>query len=105
LGNRFSTRFRIIELLEHYYNEQPLTLFYDEEKKQMLKYAIDDIYNFQLQEGAKFILGRMLRTASNDDVVETVIEMHKNGNLCRIDNDRNNQRDPNIICSMGLKAE
>ena len=104
LGNRFSTRFRIIDLLEHYY-QQPPTLFFDADKKRQLKYAIDDIYNFQLLEGTKFILGRMLRTSTNDDIVESVLEMHKNGTLCRIDEDRNKQKDPTIICSMGLKYQ
>ena len=104
LGNRFSTRYRIIDLLEHYY-QQPPSLFFDADKKQMLKYAIDDIYNFQLLESTKFILGRMLRTSTNDDIVESVLEMHKNGTLCRIDEDRNKQKDPTIICSMGLKYQ
>jgi len=104
LGNRFSTRFRIIDLLEHYY-QQPPTLFFDADKKQQLKYAIDDIYNYQLLEGTKFILGRMLRNSTNDDIVESVLEMHKNGTLCRIDEDRNKQKDPTIICSMGLRWE
>ena len=101
LGNRFSTRYRIIDLLEHYY-QQPPTLFCDTDKKQQLKYAIDDIYNFQLLEGTKFILGRRLRTSTNDDIVESILEMHKNGTLCRIDEDHNKQKDPTIICSMGL---
>ena len=104
LGNRFSTRFRIIDLLEHYY-QQPPTLFFDADKKQQLKYAIDDIYNYQLLEGTKFILGRMLRSSTNDDIVESILEMHKNGTLCRIDEDRNKQKDPTIICSMGLKYQ
>ena len=104
LGNRFSTRFRIIDLLEHYY-QQPPTLFFDADKRQQLKYAIDDIYNYQLLEGTKFILGRMLRSSTNDDIVESVLEMHKNGTLCRIDEDRSKQKDPTIICSMGLKSE
>ena len=102
LGNRFSTRFRIIDLLEHYY-QQPTSLFFDADKKQQLKYAIDDIYNYQLLEGTKFILGRMLRSNTNDDIVESILEMHKNGTLCRIDEERNKQKDPTIICSMGLK--
>lgn len=102
LGNRFSTRYRIIDLLEHYY-QQPATLFFGEDKKQLLKFAIDDIYNYQFLEGTKFILGRMLRTSTNDDIVESILEMHKNGTLCRIDEDRNKQKDPSIICSMGLK--
>ena len=102
LGNRLSTRFRIISLLEHYYN-QPPTLFFSEEKRQMLKLAIDDIYNFQFIESTKVILGRLLRVSSNDDIVETVLEMHKNGTLCRIDRDKNEHEDPAIICSMGLR--
>jgi hypothetical protein len=101
LGNRFSTRFRIIELLEHYYL-QPATLFFDEEKRQLLKLAIDDIYNFQLIESTKVILGRLLRVSTPDDIAETVLEMHKNGTLCRIDRDKNEHKDPTIICSMGL---
>lgn len=103
LGNRFSTRYRIIDLLEHYY-QQPATLFFGEDKRQLLKFAIDDIYNYQFLEGTKFILGRMLRSSTNDDIVESVLEMHKNGTLCRIDEDRNKQKDPSIICSMGLKS-
>ena len=102
LGNRFSTRYRIIELLEHYY-QQPPTLFFSEEKRQLLKLAIDDVYNFQLLDSTKFILGRMLRNSTNDDIVETVLEMHQNGTLCRINEDKNKQKDPTIICSMGLK--
>jgi len=104
LGNRFSTRFRIIDLLEHYY-QQPATLFFTEEKKQFLKFAIDDIYNYQLLESTKLILGRMLRTSTNDDIVESVLEMHKNGTLCRIDDEHNKHKDPSIICSMGLRYQ
>ena len=102
LGNRFSTRFRIIELLEHYY-QQPATLFFDEEKRQLLKLAIDDIYNFQLIESTKVILGRLLRVSTPDDIAETVLEMHKNGTLCRIDADHLEHKDPTIICSMGMR--
>lgn len=102
LGNRFSTRYRIIGLLEHYYN-QPPTIFFSEEKRQLLKFAIDDIYNYQLLDSTKQIIGRMLKNNTNDDTVEMVLEMHKNGILCRIDEDRNKHKDPTIICSMGLK--
>ena len=102
LGNRFSTRYRIIELMEHYY-QQPLTLFFGEDKKQMLKLAIDDVYNFQLLDSTKVVLGRMLRTSTNDDIIDTILDMHANGTLCRIDEDKNKQKDPSIICSMGLK--
>ena len=104
LGSRFSTKRKIYDLLNHYY-EQPLTLFYTQEKKALLKFAIDQIYNYPLLENSKFILGRMMRTGStHDDIVDTVIEMYENANLCRIDEDRTKHKDPTIICSMGLKA-
>ncbi len=102
LGNRFSTRYRIIQLLQHYY-EQPPTLFFDVDKRQQLKFAIDDIYNYPLLENSKFMLGRLLRTATNDDIVESVLEMRSSGNLCRIDEDKVQSKDPSIICSMGIR--
>ena len=104
LGNRFSTRYRIITLLESYYNNPP-TLFFPQESKEMLKLAIDDIYNYPLLEGAKLTLGRMLRTNTSDEIVEYVLEMRKNGSLCRIDEEKDNRKDPVIICSMGLRQE
>ena len=103
LGSRFSTKRRIYELLNHYY-DQPDDIF-NQDKKGFLKFAIDQIYNYPLLENSKFILGRMLRNSSQDDIVDTVVEMYKNGNLCRVDEDKTKHKDPVIICSMGLKAE
>lgn len=104
LGNRFSTRYRIIQLLEAYYS-RPATVFFSEDNRTMLKYAIDDIYNYSLLEQSKYMLGKMLRTSSDDDIVEYVLDMRKSGNLCRIDDNKVNHKDPSIICSMGLKYE
>ena len=105
LGNRFSTRYRIIVLLEHYY-EQPVTLFFDENNREQLKQAIDDIYNYPLLEQTKFMLGRMLRTSgksSSDDIVEYVLEMRRTGSLCRVEEENAQNKENTIICSMGLK--
>lgn len=105
LGNRFSTRYRIISLLEHYY-DQPTTLFFSAENLEQLKLAIDEIYNYPLLEGTKFMLGRMMRSSSktaSDDIVEYVLEMRKNGSLCRVEEDLSTNKENTIICSMGLK--
>ena len=107
LGNRFSTRYRIIALLEHYY-EQPETIFFSAESKEQLKLAIDDIYNYPLLEQSKFMLGRMLRASgktSSDEIVEYVLEMRRTGMLCRIEEESNQNKENTIICSMGLTAE
>lgn len=105
LGNRFSTRYRIISLLEHYY-DQPTTLFFSAENREQLKLAIDEIYNYPLLDGTKFMLGRMMRSSSktaSDDIVEYVLEMRKNGSLCRVEEDLSTNKENTIICSMGLK--
>lgn len=105
LGNRFSTRYRIISLLEHYY-EQPATLFFNEEMREQLKLAIDDIYNYPLLEQTKFMLGRMLRGSSktaSDDIVDYILEMRRTGTLCRIEEETNEHKENTIICSMGIK--
>ena len=104
-GNRFSTRYRIIDLLEHYY-EQNTNIFYSEEQKEDLKLAIDDIYNYPLIETTKLALGQMLRRSqSNDEIVEYVIELRKDGNLCRKPENENINKDPSIICSLGLRSD
>ena len=104
LGNRFSTRYRITTLLEQYYQNPP-NLFFSQENKDQLKLAIDDIYNYPLLESAKFTLGRMLKNSTSDDIVECVLEMRKNLSFCRIEEDKGANKEPSIICSMGLKYQ
>jgi superfamily II DNA or RNA helicase len=105
LGNRFSTRYRIIHFLENYYN-QPLTLFYTQATKDALKLVIDDIYNYPFIDSTKVALGQMLRRNNQpSDIVDYVIELRKAGNLCRIAEDASEHKDPTIICSMGLRTD
>lgn len=105
LGNRFSTRYRIIELLEHYY-EQNTNIFFSPDQKEELKYVIDDIYNYPLLDTSKLALGQMLRrNQNNDEIVEYVIELRKDGNLCRLPAEENSHKDPSIICSLGLRYD
>lgn len=103
-GSRFSTRYRIVTLLEDY-NQQQANLFFSDEDKSMLTLAIDQIYNNQLTADAKFLLGRLLRTATSDDIVGVVIDMYKEDKLCLVDKEKSTSKDPSIICSMGLRNE
>ena len=103
IGNKLSTRYRILMLLEKFY-EKENTLFFSQEMKQELKFVIDDMYNYPLLESSKFTLGRMLRSGNSpDDIVECILDMHKHNNLCRIDEEKNDSKAPSIICSMGLR--
>lgn len=103
LGNRFSTRARVASLLDAYV-ERPEDIFFTAEKKAQLKLAIDDIYNNPLLDSAKVTLGRLLRSVSQDELVDCVLDMRANGNLCRKSDDDLQHREPTIICSMGLKG-
>lgn len=106
LGNRFSTRYKIITLLENYNQNNPVSLLFSQEKKEELKLAIDDIYNYNLIESTKYILGRMLRNSTPvDDIVDYILNMRRNFSLCQIEDESTKHKDPSIICSMGLKYQ
>ncbi len=103
LGNRFSTRYRLVDLLDHYYKKDS-TLFFTEEDKEDLKLAINDIYNYPLLDSAKLTIGQMLRrNQDNDEIVQYVIELRKNNALCRLPVEENTYRDPQIVCSLGMR--
>ena len=103
LGSRFSTRHRLVDLLDSYYERQT-NLFFTEEQKQELKLVIDDLYNYPLLDTSKVALGQMLRRGqSEDEIVEYVIELRKEGNLCRLPAEENEHREPIIVCSMGMR--
>jgi len=102
LGNRFSTRYRIVQLLESFYGQQT-NLFFDVDYKQQVKLAIDDIYNYQLIETTKTVLGRMLNKGdSQEEIVEAVLDFRKKGVLCRKQDSNIKDKSPKILCSMGL---
>lgn len=105
VGNRLGTRFRILNVLEDF-NRKESDLFHTDERKAEVELAINDLYNNQLQTNAKFNLGRMLKRGMDyDEVVDYVLELRKNGQLCVIREDEASERDNVIICSMGIKHE
>lgn len=104
LGNRFSTRYRLVDLLDHYVR-QDSNLFFSNEDREDLKYAIDDIYNYPLLDSAKLTIGQMLRrNQNNDEIVQYVLDLRKSGALCRLPVEDNTHREPVIVCSLGLKC-
>lgn len=100
LGSRFSTKYRVYTLLDGYCKREKESLFFNEE----VKLAADDIYNYPLRENAKYILGQQLKKGARvEDIVDMVVELRKNDELCIINEDETTQKEPQIICSMGLK--
>ena len=113
LGNRMSTRYRILQLLEDYMHnlekqrgDYSDLLFFANDKVDSLKDAIDDIYNNLFTESVKTILGRMLKqNVSHDEIVDYILELHASGTLVIKEEATDVNRDNRVICSMGLKYQ
>lgn len=85
--------------LTRYYEEYKGTLFVTE----AMKRAIDDIYKYPLKETAKEVIGRQLKAgASDDQLANLVVTLREEDKLCIITDEDNADREPQIICSMGL---
>lgn len=105
LGNKSSIKYRTVAALEKYIsnitngNQGNIS----DDYVMQVKLAINDIYNNPMQENCKYLLNRMLKTSTLDEIVEAILEMRKSGNLCKIPEGINALRkQASIICSMGL---
>ena len=101
LGSRLSTKYRIYTMLEAYCKSQAGSLYVTDE----LKLAMDDIYNYPLQENARIILNRQLKKRDSDiEIAQSVVEMRNDDELSiKNDEEDTKNKEPQIICSMGLK--
>ena len=102
LGNKNSVKYRIVALINrqidilqaHYSNDNTIS---------QLKLAIDDLYNLPMLESSKFIIGRMLKSSSDKEIIDTILEMRASGNLCHSPEENTIRKHASIICSMGLR--
>ena len=100
LGKRFSTKYRVYTLLEAFCNEPKNGLFVSDE----LKMAMDDIYNYPLQDNARILLTRQLKKGTSAmEMVDLVIELRNEDELSIKNNTETKNKEPQIICSMGLR--
>lgn len=100
LGRQTSVRYRIYMHLKRYYEEFKGTLFVTDE----LSRAIDDIYRFPLKEATKEIIGRQLKAGADDNsLANLVVSLREEDRLCIHSDEPDTKREPQIICSMGLK--
>ena len=100
LGRPSGARFRTYERLTRYAEEVKGTLFDTPE----LRRAIEDIYRYPLRQGATDILNRQLRSGISDQALaELVIALRNEDRLCIVQEERQT-REPQIICSLGLRA-
>jgi len=102
LGRPSGARFRTYERLKRYLNEVQDTLF----EPSNLKKVLDHIYQCPLRQVATDTLNRQLRAGvSDDDLARLVIDLHEEDRLCLVHEEEDEVREPQIICSMGLRAE
>ena len=85
--------------LDRYCKEFENTLFVNEQ----LKKAVDDIYKYPLKEFARETLSRQLKSGIDDDqLASLVISLREEDKLCIINEDEQPNKQPQIICSLGL---
>ncbi len=100
LGNKRSMRYKVYKRLEGYQNEVENTFF----DSQQLKEAVDQIYSYPLKSFAKDRISRSIRNGDNDhDLADLIISLHENNELCLLDESEQEDKAPEIICSLGLK--
>ena len=101
LGRPSGARFRVYERLTRYAEEVKGTIFYTQE----LRRAIEDIYRYPLRQSATDTLNRQLRSGISDQgLAERVIDLRDEDRLCIVQEERQTQ-EPQIICSLGLRAD
>jgi hypothetical protein len=101
LGRSSSARRRVYERLKDYAERVKDTLF----DIKPLHHAIDAIYDQPLTEAAREVLNRELRAGITDDkLVELVLSLFEEDRLC-IPKDDVEAREPQIICSLGIRKE
>lgn len=102
LGPRFSTKNRLFMLLDGFCKDHEGTFFVTDD----LKLAVDDIYNYPLYEEAKYILGQMIRrNATTEEIIATVQDFRNEDRLVIKGDENASVKEPQIICSMGLKNQ
>ena len=77
-------------------------LFTPDEYVRCLDQAIEEIYRYPIYQSAADRINRQLKAGLDDErLCDLVLALREDGRLCVAD-DRDNEREPQLICSMGL---
>lgn len=99
LGKKTGVKYRVYMKLDRYCKEYENTLFVNDQ----LKKAIDDIYKYTLKEFGRETLSRQMKAGISDDqLAALVVSLREDDKLAIVNEDEQPNREPQIICSMGL---
>ena len=102
LGKKTGARYRAYNRLYNHAQRIEGTLFITEE----LKRAIQDIYDYPLREFARETINRQLKSGVADEELATlVVSLREDGKLSLISEEESSSKEPQIICSMGLRIK
>lgn len=100
LGKKTGVKYRVYMRLDRYCKEYEGTLFVNEQ----LKKAVDDIYKYPLKEFARETLNRQMKAGISDEqLANLVISLREEDKLAIVNEDEQPNKEPQIICSLGLK--
>ncbi|MDX9955422.1 MAG: helicase-related protein [Anaerolineae bacterium] len=103
LGRPSGARCKTYTRLEPYARRLRGTLFEELPRTQALFKAIEQLYQFPLQETAAEKLNRQLRSGVQDEqLVDLVVTLYEDDRLCLVQEDSRDAAEPQIICSLGL---
>ena len=101
LGRPSGARYRTYVRLKDYAEAMKGSLF---DTQELFK-TLEDLYNYPLRQAAVDTLNRQLRSGISDEALaELVIGLRDEDRLCLI-HEEEAERDPQIICSLGLRRE
>ncbi len=101
LGRPSGARFRVYERMKRFVDENKGTLFVSQE---LLK-TVDEIYHYPLRESAKDTLNRLLRSGIEDQqLADLIVSLRSEDRLCIVSEEQE-EKAPQIICSLGLSSK
>ena len=104
LGRPSGARFKVYERLKRYRDRlgDQRDLFITDDHVREIDRVIEEIYRYPLYQTATDSLNRQLKAGIDDHkLTELVLNLREDGRLCVID-EQEIQREPKLICSMGL---
>jgi SNF2 family DNA or RNA helicase len=99
LGRKSGVKYHAYMRLKRYCENIENTLFANEQ----LKKAVDDIYKYPLKELSRETLHRQLKAGITDEQLsELVVSLREDDKLVIVNGDDQPNREPQIICSLGI---